>query len=237
MQRRTVAVVTGDVNASKSMLEDDARLLEHVLKNCFQDLVSALTDVKADGFTNFRGDAWQFVVGEPVMAVRATLFFRSSLLVHSNLEFDKKIHTSASIGFGSIKYLPSETSSAGGGKAYENSGKRIDKLRRRVPGMGVSGLGETDLFLDSLLGVVDALARHWTALQAQAVSLALQGLAQGEIAKMWTPPISQQAVHKHLFAAGWPAIEPALRWVETTLKGCIQENNHEGLFIGENHAS
>ncbi|MBI9092510.1 MAG: hypothetical protein JEZ12_25115 [Desulfobacterium sp.] len=235
MQRRTVAVVTGDVNASTRMLEEDARRLEHVLNTCFQDVVSALADAKAAGFTNFRGDSWQFVIGDPGMAVRATLFFRSSLLVHSNQEFGKRIHTSASIGFGSIKYMPSETSLAGGGKAYEYSGKRLDKLRRRVPGMGVAGLGEIDLFMDSLLGVVDALAHHWTALQAQAVSFALQGLAQVEIAKKWNPPISQQAVHKHLLSAGWPAIEPALRWMETTLKGCIAENNPERLSEGETH--
>lgn len=225
MPRRTVAVVTGDVNASRRLLEKDARRLEYMLRSCFQDVVATLNDVRAAGFTNFRGDAWQFVVGNPVMAVRATLLFRSLLLVHSDREFGRKIQTSASIGFGAIKFLPTETSSAGGGEAYENSGKRLDKLRRRVPGMGVAGLGETDLFLDSLLGVVDALARHWTALQAQAVSLALQGLAQTKIAGMWNPPITQQAVQKHLSAAGWPAIDPALRWAETIVKGCILKNN------------
>jgi len=237
MQRQTVAVVTGDVNASSRMPENDARRLEHLLKNCFEDLSSVLGNARTDGFTSFRGDSWQFVVREPVMAVRATLFFRSLLLTRSNREFGKRIHTAASIGFGSIKYFPSDVSSAGAGEAYRASGKRLDKLRRRVPGMGVSGLGEADLFLDCLLGVMDALARRWTALQAQAVSFALQDLAQVEIAKKWNPPISQQAVHKHLLAAGWPAIEPALHWVETTIKSCIYENNLGGFPNGERNAS
>jgi hypothetical protein len=221
MQGDTVAVVTGDVNASSKMPEADARLLEHILKKCFQDLISTIDEVKAGGFTNFRGDSWQFVVKKPVLAIRATLFFRSSLLVHSNQEFGKRLHTSASIGFGSIKFLPSATSLAGGGEAYDLSGKRLDKLRRRMPGMGVSGLGETDQFLNSLIGVIDALGHRWTALQAQAISQALQGYSQSEIAKKWHPEISQQAVQKHLLAAGWPAIEPALQWAEATVRGCI----------------
>jgi hypothetical protein len=237
MQRQIVAVVTGDVNASSKMLEKDARHLEQVLRHCFQDVISVLDHVKAEGFTNFRGDAWQFVVSDPVMAIRTTLYFRSSLLIHSNQEFGKKMHTSASIGFGNITYLPSKTSLAGGGEAYEASGKRLDKLRRRMPGMGVSGLGEIDIFLDNLLGVIDALVRHWTALQAKAVSFALQGIAQAEIAKRWKHPISQQAVHKHLLAAGWPAIEPALRWMETTIEGCIRENNLNELSGKEPHAN
>jgi hypothetical protein len=225
MKKHIAAVVTGDVNASSRMPVKEARRLEQLLKTCFRDLVSDLTDAQADGFTSFRGDSWQFVVMAPALAVRAALFFRSALLFHSDREFGSRIHSAASIGFGRIKYMPSKASSAGGGEAFENSGKRLDKLRRRMPGMGALGLGETDLFLDSLLGVFDALVRHWTALQAQAVNFALQGLTQVEIAKKWNPPISQQAVHKHLLSAGWPAIDPALQWTEIAINGCISKNN------------
>jgi len=234
MQRRIMAVVTGDVNAFSRMGEKDARRLEQVLKNCFEDMVRAVGKANPKGFTNFRGDSWQFVVGAPVMAVRAALFFRSSLLVQSYEELGKKMHTSVAIGFGGIKYLPSESSLAGGGEAYELSGKRLDKLRRRVPGMGALGLGEVDPFLDSLLGVIDALARKWTASQARVVSLALQGFVQNEIRKQLD--ITQQAVHKHLLAAGWPAVEPALRWTETILEDCIRKNNPKRLFLGGTHA-
>lgn len=225
VQLQYVAVVTGDVNASSKMHEKDARQLELLLKNCYQDTLVSLNDAELGGFTNFRGDSWQFIVGKPMMALRATLLFRSLLLVHSDQEFSKRLHTSAAIGFGSVNFLPNDTSLAGGGQAYEISGKRLDKLRRRMPGMGVSGLGKKDQYLDSLIGVIDALVRRWTALQAQAVSYALQELSQTEISQKWSPPISQQAINKHLISAGWPAIEPALRWAETTIKGCILKNN------------
>lgn len=226
MGKSKVAVITGDINASSKMVEADARQLEPLLKICFQDLVTKLIDIKAEGFTTFRGDSWQFVVGDSTQAVRATLLFRSLLIFHSHQKFGKKIQTSASIGFGSIDYLPDEFSDAGGGGAYILSGRKLQKLRRRMPGMGATGFEEIDPFLNSLLGLFDALIRHWTALQAQAVSFSLLGYSQKEISNLWAPKkITQQAVNKHLLTAGWPAINPALQWIETTLKGCIHKNN------------
>lgn len=225
-----VAVITGDVNASETMGQAHKKRLEQVLRSSFQDLVVALDQYKIDHFTCFRGDSWQFVVGDPVKAVDAALYFRASLLVQSQEEFGKKQHTSAAIGFGQVQFFPDDVSSAGGGEAYSLSGHKLDKLRKRMPGMGVAGLSKKDVGIDAVLGVLDALVRQWTASQAKAVCFALQGLLQEEIAKKWLPkPITQQAVHKHLYAAGWPGIEPALEWVSTTLKGCIGNNNLKGL--------
>lgn len=226
-QMGKIAVLTGDVNASSKMVEKDARHLESLLRKCYQDAQSSLNTAELGSFTNFRGDSWQCIVGNPVMAIRSALLFRSFLLVYSDQQLGKKLQTSLAIGFGRISFLPNDTSSAGGGEAYEISGKRLDRLRRRMPGMGVSGLGDNDQYLDSLLGVIDALAHGWTALQALAISYALQEFSQMEIARRWNPPISQQAVNKHLRSAGWPAIEPALRWAETTIEGCISNNNLE----------
>lgn len=229
MQEKNVAVITGDVNASSKIPEKKARLLESLLKSCFQDSKKFLREADLTAFTGFRGDSWQFVARNPKMAFRATLLFRSFLLIKSDQEFGKKLHTAAAIGFGDIDFLPNDNSSAGGGAAYEISGKRLDKLRRRMPGMGVSGLGNNDQSIDSLLGVIDALMRRWTTLQAQAVAYALQEYSQIQISQKWTPPITQQAANKHLTLAGWPAIEPALRWAETTIKSCIQKNNPQEL--------
>jgi hypothetical protein len=220
-----VAVITGDVNASSKMPEQQARRLEGLLRECFREVSESLPEAHLDSFTNFRGDSWQFVVKEPLLAVRAALLFRSRLIVHSDKEMGNRLHTATAIGFGGIDYLPDGVSLAGGGAAYESSGKKLDKLHRRMPGMGVSGLGPQDPYFDRLVGVIDALVRSWTAMQAQAVAFALQGFTQVEISHLWRPPISQQAVNKHLKAAGWPAIDPALQWIETTLKGCLQENN------------
>ncbi len=225
VQIRKIAVITGDVNASSKIPEKDARQLELLLKKCYQDTLSSVNYAELGGFTSFRGDSWQFIVGNPIMAIRAALLFRCFLLIYSDQKLGRRLQTSVAIGFGNINFLPNDISSAGGGEAYKISGKKLDKLRRRMPGMGVSGLGNRDQYLDVLVGVIDALLRGWTALQAQAVSYALQEFSQIEISKKWSPPISQQAVHKHLKSAGWPAIEPALCWAETTIESCISKNN------------
>lgn len=222
-----VAVLTGDINASSHMPETVARQLEGLLRLCSEEASRMLPRAKLAAFTNFRGDAWQFIVGDPVLAPRTAILFRALLLALGERQLGRRVHTAVAIGFGGITFLPNEQSLAGGGTAYTLSGKRLDKLRRRMPGMGVSGLGTVDPLLDSLLGLIDALARQWTALQAQAISFAVQNYSQLEIAQQWQPPISQQAVNKHLRAAGWPAIEPALRFIETTLNDCIPTNNLE----------
>jgi hypothetical protein len=229
MDRFFAAVVTGDVNASSRMSADDARSLGAMLERCYAETDSAMPEAELGGLSIFRGDAWQFAVRRAELCVRAVLHFRCRLLVHSDRQFKRRLHTAAAIGLGTIDYLPGPKASTGGGKAYENSGKRLDRLRRRTPGMGLAGAGDDDPYLDHHLGLIDALVRRWTASQARAVALALQGLSQIEIAGRWNPPITQQAVHKHLAASGWPALEPALAWTETTIKGCISKNSRERL--------
>jgi hypothetical protein len=219
------AVVTGDVNASSRMAADQARRLQAVLRRCFVETAYALPQADLRGFSVYRGDAWQFVVSRAEHAVRAVLFFRSHLLVLSDREFKRRLHSAAAIGFGEVDYLPDQAATSGGGEAYERSGRRLDRLRKRIPGLGAAGAGDLDPYLDHLLGVIDALARQWTASRAKAVSMALQGQSQGEIASLWEPPVSQQAIQKHLAAAGWPALEPTLAWIETTLKGCFSKYN------------
>jgi hypothetical protein len=223
------AVVTGDVNASSRLAAADAQGLEDLLRRCFEETDRALPAAALAGFSAFRGDAWQFTVGAAPLAVRATLVFRCRLLVRSQERFGKRLHTAAALGFGRVDYMPDGHSAGGGGEAYERSGRRLDRLRKRVPGMGATGLGALDGYLDTLLGVLDALARQWTAHRAEAMTLAMRGFAQNEIARRWDPPVTQQAIHKHLATAGWPAVEPALAWVETTLSGCNAENNLERL--------
>jgi len=165
-------------------------------------------------------------VSDITAAARAALYFRASLIIQSYDTFGIRLNSSIAIGFGSIDFFPHGESSAGGGKAYELSGKRLDKIRNQLPGMSVSGFGPSDPGITAMLGVIDALIRHWTRPQAKAVCLSLQNLTQLKIALMWEPErISQQAVHKHLKNAGWPAVKPALNWIAATIRGCNAENN------------
>ena len=219
------AVVTGDINASSRMSSNEARLLESILERSFIQTYQAFPKAKLSGFSGFRGDSWQFSLRRPEYVLRATLHFRARLIVAGKNELQRRLQTSAAVGFGRIDYLPDDTTSSGGGEAFELSGRRLDKLRRRMPGMGVAGVEDFEPYLDMLFGVVDAIVRQWTASQAEAVALALRDYSQSEIASKWQPPVSQQAIQKHLSSASWPALEPAVEWVETTLKGCFRNYN------------
>ena len=66
---KIVAVLTGDVNASSQLGQQQARQLERLLRSCYQDLATAMPNYGIDHFTCFRGDSWQFVVGDPTKAV------------------------------------------------------------------------------------------------------------------------------------------------------------------------
>jgi len=209
------------------MGEEEARRLERTLWESFSDLAENFPDAKANHFSCFRGDSWQFVVYNAAAAPSAAVYFRASLLTRSHSEFGRRRNSSVAIGFGSLDFVPGGGYTAGGGEAYMLSGRTLDKIRTRMPGMSASGLGSHDLAIRALLGLVDAIIRGWTPLQAKAVGLALRGLTQEEIATQWEPrAVSQQAIHKHLQSAGWPALEPALQWLYTTTEGCYAGNNH-----------
>ena len=69
---------------------------------------------------------------------------------------------------------------------------------------------------------MDALAVRWTAKQAQAITGALLGWTQENIAQLWwDKPIAQQAVGKHLERAGCYAIENGLIFFETYINGLL----------------
>lgn len=228
MDMKRFAVITGDINASSRLGKLEVRHLEKTLRESFRDMAENLPDLEAAHFTCFRGDSWQFVTGDAANAARAAVYFRASLLVRSYGEFGKRLDSAVAIGFGSVDFFPDDESTAGGGEAYELSGKCLDNIRKRIPGMSASGLGFHDPGISAVLGLTDALIRHWTSPQARAVCFAMQGFTQELIAAKWVPEaISQQGVHKHLKNAGWPAVEPALDWIATTIKGCILENNLE----------
>jgi hypothetical protein len=68
---------------------------------------------------------------------------------------------------------------------------------------------------DVIVRLVDAIATRWTDKQALAVSGALRGMKQEEIAeKLWEERITQQAVAQHLSRAGWEAVEKGINYFE-----------------------
>jgi hypothetical protein len=78
---------------------------------------------------------------------------------------------------------------------------------------------ETAGTFDVIVRLIDAIATRWTDKQALAISGALRGMKQEEIAeKLWKKKITQQAVAQHLSRAGWDAVEKGIEYFERAQK-------------------
>jgi hypothetical protein len=78
---------------------------------------------------------------------------------------------------------------------------------------------ETTGTFDTIVRLIDAIATRWTDKQALAISGALRGMKQEEIAeKLWEKRITQQAVAQHLSRAGWDAVEKGIEYFEKRQK-------------------
>lgn len=219
------------------MAKDKRKKLEGILGECFHLLSKDLSKAIAGHFSCFRGDSWQFVVGDARYAASAAVCYRTLLRQLGCERIGIRLNSSASIGIGTIDFFPDSESAAGSGIAYELSGRNLDRIKKRLPGMNFAGLGEHDRGVTAVLGLIDAMITRWTEPQVYAVHEALKGHTQNEIALGWkNGPISQQAVHKHLQNAGWPAVLPALEWISTTIRSCISGNNQcAGAGIDAEH--
>jgi hypothetical protein len=130
----------------------------------------------------------------------------------------KQIDTRIAIGIGPVDALPSGRVSEGTGRAFELSGRALDTMPRHRRLALSAGEGPVLEGCSVVFALLDSLSRSWTAKQALAVAFALQDLSQDEIAKRWPGGITQQAVAKHLAAAGWHGIQDGLGFLDVWLR-------------------
>lgn len=226
-EKKFLAVITGDIIKYSNMSVARRRKLEFFLQECGNKVSEEFPDKLACPITVFRGDSWQLVVNMPVDSLRTALYFRSLLIA-------RRIDTRLAIGIGAVDFLPSGESRAGGGDAFVRSGRRLDLIRSGA-GMGFAfpHLKKDDkddknavpeLFnglidsFDMIFQLMDIMIGRWTRSQALASGWALTGLNQLEIAEKFNPPITQQAVAKHLKAAGWKTVERGMEVFEYNLR-------------------
>lgn len=214
------AVLTGDIVSSSRVLKEQGDAVFTWLKAGEHKLQTGLPSAVYGGIDIFRGDSWQLVGQDPVRSLRAALLLRAFLI--SSAGFDSRV----AIGVGSIDFLPTEGASSGTGQAYRLSGEGLGRLRKPVrmsahfPGI----VPETQILgLNTMLGLMDLQVQRWTRKQAEAVSGALVGLNQQQIAARWlAEPVSQQAISQHLESAGWSQIDQGVRYFENLLPTLFQ---------------
>jgi hypothetical protein len=208
------AVITGDFIDSSKLAPKDWDRLHKIMKESSRLLRESFTALVPLEVDIFRGDSWQMLVLDPAKALRLSLFYRATIrakISRPNLD------TRMAIAVGNIDSIPQTRVSEGHGEAYLLSGEALDRLNRsRAANMCFAHdndeIAET---FDVIVRLVDAIATRWTDKQALAVSGALRGMKQEEIAeKLWEERITQQAVAQHLSRAGWEAVEKGINYFE-----------------------
>jgi hypothetical protein len=216
-QTQRYAVITGDIVKYSNLPVEQRQDLEPLLHDCGKQIGQHFADELASPLIVFRGDSWQLVLKNPRAALRTALYLRALLIAASHDQNKQRLDTRFAIGVGAIDFLPNKTNTSGGGIAFVLSGRKLDEIKPGS-GMGIS-IDDKDSHplsktWDVIVQLIDALARDWTPSQATAISWALLNLIQKEIAKKYSPPISQQGVAKHLNSAAWPTVERAIEFYE-----------------------
>jgi len=213
-QARLHAVLTGDVVASSKLGPADRRSLPALLKRAAKDLRKAFPQALLFDLEVFRGDSWQMIVSDPVLSLRAGLFFRAGVIASSPP--GSRLDTRVSIAVEKVDFIPAENVSEGDGPAYRASGEALDALGDQFR-MTLSAPGQP-ASLAVVTCLLDAIVQEWTARQASTVQARLLGLTQAEIARGSADRITQQSVARHLARAHWPAVERALHCIEDSLE-------------------
>jgi hypothetical protein len=209
------AVLTGDIVSSSSFKgKGENRVLAWIL-TAEKALKVGLPGAFHAGIDIFRGDSWQLVLRDPGSSLRAVLLFRSIMLSAAGID------SRVSVGFGTVEYLPQENVSTGTGEAFTFSGMGLtamsgpSRMTLEFPPQNRNSLTRA---LNVITSLIDLQVQSWTRKQAAAVSGALTGLTQQQIADSWSGgAISQQAVSQHLENAGWSRIEDSLDYFEAAL--------------------
>lgn len=217
-KRKLYGVLTGDIVGFSKLPVGQRRRINDILKEGCRKISRVFKGSVPLDVDVFRGDSWQLLVSDAAISLRAALYLRAHLRAsHEALKIDTRI----AIGVGAIDFLPGDRVSKGDGPAYRISGSGLESMNKA--GRMCFGFKGSDVegAMDVIVRLTDVLAMNWSGRQARALTGALQGLTQEKIGALWTPPITQQSVNRHLQRAGWFAIEEAVAYFEKQLSTAV----------------
>ena len=216
--KQKYAVVSGDFIGFSGLPAQIRESSYHLVKQAGVELTRLFPAAMPWEVDMFRGDGWQFVLADPVISLRAALFFRAYLRARAG---GHATDVRLAIGVGPIDYVPDNRVSAGDGTAFRLSGRLLDQMAKQKTGSMrfVMKDEKRSLPLDGITLLIGALADNWTERQARAAAGALQGLKTFQIAGLWPDKITYQAAGKHLRRARWPEIQTGLKIFEAAASG------------------
>jgi hypothetical protein len=208
------AVLSGDIIGSTALTVEQLADVAKVIEGAFDDIRARCYGGVQGSPDFFRGDAWQVVLSDPSLALRASLLTRARL--RSLLGIDSRI----SIGIGSVDRLVKARISRSTGEAFTLSGRALDRMTSYFDLTGAlpDRAGIMSAWFTLTLHLCSGLMRTWTRRQAENVALALvlQDPKHEVIAQQLRPPVSKQTVTRSLASANWRPLLDALRTFEST---------------------
>lgn len=206
MTSRTIAVLTGDLVGSTALPAGRVDTAMQAIRQAAREAGGWQAPQHDTRFTRFRGDGWQFCLSEPRLSLRAAVVLQANLVA---LGLESRI----SIGIGPVATLGTTDLSDATGKAFELSGRGLDKMT----GSARLVLDKDDIRIEDQL-IADLLGERmgrWTAAQAEAAALQLASPVKPrtllDIGRQLN--ISPQAVNDRVRGAGCQTIASVLqRW-------------------------
>jgi len=218
------SVITADlVNSSGMSFQQKERLLE-----CIRDRLMRLEN--SGHITSsqlYRGDSFQCLLANPAVGLRAALILKTYIksldpaaLKSSPLQeqasglifIDKMFDVRVSIGMGEVIYNKSELGLSDG-EAFHLSGRKLDDMKKQKLTFAISTEDSYKEELTTLSALLDFILSKTTALQCEVITLKLEGLTETDIAERIA--VQQSAVNQRAAAAGWSAIETAVKRFES----------------------
>lgn len=208
-KEKLYAVITGDIVNSSQIDTKQRNLLLEVLKQSFE-LVEKLLGKNGMGssFSIYRGDSFQGVLAVPEYALLATLIIRVNLRQSFAASLKQLWDARMGVGIGEIEFF-SKKGAEGDGIAYRRSGPVLDEMKGESRLQFRTPWEEADHELEVACALMDVVISKWSASQAEAILLQIEGLTQQNIADKLQ--ITQAAVNYRLRSAGWFAIDQFLK--------------------------
>lgn len=220
MSTRIYAVLTGDLVNSSKLSSDQSMQAMQWLRDAVRSFAAAYPDSIHGDLDTFRHDSWQLLMTNPAYSIRAAVYLRASLKLHS--ERKDKYDSRVSIGVGEVETIAESRISDSRGAAFTTSGKNLDAMEQTRIACEVQG-GEqaaSALLGEVAIPLLDCVVAGWTAREAYAIQRTLEGHTQEQVAELLPPnprtgkPVTRQAVADSLERGFWPVVTDALDKLE-----------------------
>lgn len=167
----------------------------------------------------FRHDSWQLLLARPELSLRAAVYLRTALKLHSGngAGYDTRI----SMGIGGVELIAKGRISDSRGGAFTLSGKNLDAMDRvRMIWEAESMDGAGRVIKGAVVPLLDCVVTDWTPTEAGVVHGSLEGRTQEQIAQV-SPRnprtgkvVTRQAIADSMDRGHWGIVEEALRFME-----------------------